>query len=86
MSVVIVGAGITGLAAAFEFTTQNVPVVVLEASARPGGLIQTDHVDGFTIERGPDSLLAQKPAGIQLCEELGLGPGLMSTTLPRRAQ
>ena len=85
MSVVIVGAGITGLAAAFELTKQNVPVVVLEASARVGGLIHTDHVDGFTIERGADSLLAQKPAGIQLCEELGLGPRLVSTTPPRHA-
>jgi protoporphyrinogen/coproporphyrinogen III oxidase len=83
--VIIVGAGITGLAAAFELTKQNVPVTVLEASARAGGLIHTDHVDGFTIERGPDSLLAQKPAGIQLCEELGLGPGLISTTPPRGA-
>ena len=85
MSVVIVGAGITGLAAAFELTKQSVPVVVLEASARAGGLIHTDRVDGFTIERGPDSLLAQKPAGIQLCDELGLGPGLIATTPPRTA-
>ena len=85
MSVVIVGAGITGLAAAFELTQHNVPFVMLEASARTGGLIHTDHVDGFTIERGPDSMLAQKPAGIQLCEELGLAPGLISTTPPRHA-
>jgi oxygen-dependent protoporphyrinogen oxidase len=85
VSVVIVGAGITGLAAAFELAKQQIPIVVVEASARAGGLIRTDYVDGFTIERGPDSLLAQKPAGIQLCEELGLGPALMSSTPPRHA-
>ena len=80
---VIVGAGITGLAAAFELSERNVPFTVLEASDRAGGLILTERVDGFTIEAGPDSLLAQKPAGIGLCEELGLGPRLITTTPPR---
>jgi oxygen-dependent protoporphyrinogen oxidase len=85
MSVAVIGAGITGLAAAFELAERRVPFVVLEAATRAGGLILTAHVDGFTIEAGPDSLLAQKPAGIQLCEELGLGPKLISTTPPRVA-
>ena len=45
--------------------------LLLEARPRAGGLIHTEHVDGFTIEAGADSLLAQKPAAIELCEELG---------------
>lgn len=83
--VIIVGGGITGLAAAFELAGRGVPFTIFEASPRCGGLIRTEHVDGFTIEAGADSLLAQKPAGIQLCEELGLAPRLISSTPPRTA-
>jgi oxygen-dependent protoporphyrinogen oxidase len=83
--VIIIGGGITGLAAAYELSVRGVPFQLFEASPRAGGLIRTDHVDGFTIEAGPDSLLAQKPAGIRLCEELGLGPRLKTSSLPRTA-
>ena len=83
--VVIIGGGISGLSAAYELATRRVPFVLLEASDRTGGLVRTDHVDGFTIDSGADSMLATKPAGIALCEELGLGPRLMSSTPPRTA-
>ncbi|OFW04558.1 MAG: protoporphyrinogen oxidase [Acidobacteria bacterium RIFCSPLOWO2_02_FULL_67_36] len=83
--IAIIGGGITGLSAAYELTRRGVPFRLFEASSRPGGLILTEHVDGFTIEAGPDAMLAQKPAAIQLCEELGLGPRLISTTPPRAA-
>jgi len=83
--VIIIGGGITGLAAAFELASRNVPFTLLEASPRLGGLIFTEHVDEFTIEAGPDSMLAQKPAAIELCEALGLAPRLISTTQPRIA-
>ena len=85
MSVIIIGAGITGLAAAFELAGRGIPFTVLEASNRAGGLILTEHIDGFTIEAGPDSLLAQKPEGVRLCEELGLASRLISSTPPRTA-
>lgn len=83
--IVIVGGGITGLAAAYELAARGVPFRLFEASPRLGGLIRTEHVDGFTIEAGPDSVLAQKPAAIELCEALGLGPRLISTIPPRAA-
>jgi len=83
--IAIVGGGITGLAAAYELTARRMPFQLFEASSRLGGLIQTEHVDGFTIEAGPDSILAQKPAAIELCESLGLGPRLISTDEPRTA-
>jgi protoporphyrinogen/coproporphyrinogen III oxidase len=76
--VLIIGGGITGLAAAWELARIGVPFRVLEASERAGGLILTEHVDGFTIEAGADSMLVQKPAALQLCDELGLGPQLIS--------
>ena len=83
--VIIIGGGISGLSAAYELASRRVPFVLLEASDRTGGLVRTDHVDGFTIDSGADSMLATKPAAVRLCEELGLGPRLMSTTPPRTA-
>ncbi len=83
--IVIIGGGIAGLAAAHELTRRRHPFVLLEAAARVGGLILTEQVDGFTLDAGPDSILAQKPAGLQLCEELGLGPRLLRTRPPRSA-
>jgi len=84
-SVLIVGGGISGLSAAYELDRRGVPFTLLEASPRLGGLIRTDHVDGFTIEAGPESVLAQKPAALQLCEELGLGPRILTSLPPRDA-
>jgi protoporphyrinogen/coproporphyrinogen III oxidase len=81
----IVGGGIAGLAAAYELATRGVPFVLLESSDRLGGLIATEHVNGCTIDSGADSMLAQKRAALDLCEELGLGARLMSTTPPRTA-
>jgi len=83
--VAIVGGGIAGLAAAFELTLRSVPFTLFEASDRLGGLIRTDHVDGFTIEAGADSMLAQKRAGLDLCNELGLTPRLIVMKTPRTA-
>jgi oxygen-dependent protoporphyrinogen oxidase len=83
--IAVVGAGITGLAAAFELHQRGVPFVLLEASNRLGGLIRTEHADGFTIEAGPDSILAQKSAALELVDALGLTPRLISTSPPRTA-
>jgi oxygen-dependent protoporphyrinogen oxidase len=83
--IIIIGGGITGLAAAYELTQRHVPFVLLEAGRRPGGLIRTEHIDGFTIDLGADSMLVQKPAALKLCEELGLSARLMSSRRPRTA-
>jgi oxygen-dependent protoporphyrinogen oxidase len=85
LNVVIIGGGITGLSAAYELERRGIAFTLLEASPRLGGLIRTEYIDGFTIEAGPDSVLAQKPAALQLCEELGLGPKVVSTLTPRTA-
>ena len=83
--VVIVGGGISGLSAAWELATRRVPFILLEASDRTGGLVRTERVNGFTIDSGADSMLAAKPAALHLCEELGLGHRLMTSTPPRTA-
>jgi oxygen-dependent protoporphyrinogen oxidase len=83
--VAIIGGGITGLAAAYELALRGIPFTLLEASPRLGGLICTDRVEGFTIEAGPDSVLAQKPAALDLFHELGLGHRIVATREPRTA-
>lgn len=83
--VLILGGGIAGLAAAWELHQNNVPFTLLEAGSRLGGVVYSEAVDGFNIDGGPDALLIQKPDGIRLCQELGLGPRLVATKLPRLA-
>jgi oxygen-dependent protoporphyrinogen oxidase len=83
--VVIVGGGIAGLSAAWELVQRGHRPVVLEATSRPGGVIRTEVVDGFVIDAGPDALLVQKPAALNLCREIGLGDRLFPTLTPRTA-
>ena len=82
---VIIGGGIAGLATAYELHRRGLGFVVLESSSRPGGVILSEEIDGYTIDAGPDSLLVQKPDGIRLCEEIGLRDRLVATKLPRLA-
>lgn len=76
--IVIIGGGITGLAAAFylekEIKKNDLPaeVTLVEASPRLGGKMQTVHKDGYVIERGPDSFLERKQSAPQLVKDLGL--------------
>jgi oxygen-dependent protoporphyrinogen oxidase len=70
--VVIVGGGISGLSAAYYLARGGVPSTILESRPRLGGVIQTERVEGCTIEAGPDSFLSAKPAAFELIRELGL--------------
>ena len=85
VSVAVVGGGISGLAAAYELQARRAQYVLLERAPRAGGVIRTDRVDGFTVDGGPDALLVQKPAAVELCRELGLGDRLVPTLPPRTA-
>ena len=81
----VVGGGIAGLATAYELSRRNRSFVVLERGQRPGGVVFSEEINGFTIDGGPDALLIQKPDGIELCKELGLGERLVVTKPPRLA-
>jgi oxygen-dependent protoporphyrinogen oxidase len=85
VDVAIVGGGISGLSAAYALHKRGVSFRLLEASERFGGVIRTERDAGFVLEGGPDALLAQKPEGIALCRELGLGENLVSTLPTDRA-
>jgi oxygen-dependent protoporphyrinogen oxidase len=80
---VVVGGGITGLAAAYQLTRAGVPVMLVEASDRLGGKIRTERLGGFLVEAGPDSFIAYRPAATELSRELGLGEAIIRTTDPR---
>ena len=82
---IVIGGGITGLAAAYrlkrEAEKRDIPLEInlLEASNRVGGVIQTEHRDGFIIEHGPDAFISTKPWAKALCEELGIADQLIGT-------
>jgi oxygen-dependent protoporphyrinogen oxidase len=79
MKIVIVGGGISGLAAAYrlEQALPEAEVTVLEQGGRPGGAVHTERHDGFLLETGPNGFLDNKPATLALCRDLGLGDRLM---------
>lgn len=79
---VVIGGGITGLAAANRVVEQcgsELEVVLLEASGRLGGVIATEHRGPFVLEGGPDSFISEKPEAIALCRRIGLEDQLLPT-------
>jgi oxygen-dependent protoporphyrinogen oxidase len=73
-SVAIIGAGVTGLTAAFYLKRKGIPVAVYEASGRVGGVIQSLRQDGWLAEFGPNTLLETSPKIGQLVRDAGLQP------------
>ena len=83
--VVIIGSGITGLAAAHRLLERShesgnqLDLTVLEAGSRVGGIVQTRERDGFLLETGPDSFISEKPAALALAKRIGLESHLIET-------
>jgi oxygen-dependent protoporphyrinogen oxidase len=77
--VVIIGGGISGLAAAFHVTAEAesrgmpVEVTLLEKGGACGGKMRTLREGGYICESGPNGFLDNKPHTAELCEELGMG-------------
>lgn len=67
-SVAVVGAGITGLVAAYELRRRGVNVTLYEASEHSGGAIRTTHADGFLAEHGPNSFVTSAPVEALLAQ------------------
>ena len=76
--VVVIGGGITGLAAACELKSMGVEAVVLEAGDRPGGKVDASLVGGVTVDSGPDGFVTRDPAAADLCRRIGLGTELVT--------
>ena len=80
MKITIIGAGISGLSAAFELQKSGHEVTVLEEASHLGGKILTSEIGGFQVDAGPDSFLTRDPEMSELCFALGLGEDLVSPT------
>ncbi|MFB8244458.1 protoporphyrinogen oxidase [Streptomyces sp. NPDC055952] len=74
--VVVVGAGIAGLAAAHRLLQQGARVTVLEASGRVGGKLLPGEVAGARVDLGAESMLARRPEAVELAREVGLADRL----------
>jgi oxygen-dependent protoporphyrinogen oxidase len=72
LDVLIIGAGISGLAAAFRLKRSGLDVAVLEASSRVGGAIETHSEGGWRFELGPNTVLESDPSVAELIAEAGL--------------
>ncbi len=83
--ITIVGAGITGLSAAYTLAqltpTANQPLAItlIESENRLGGKIVTDKEGELIIEGGPDCFLRQKPWATSLCQQLGIANEIIGT-------
>ncbi|MFF7865117.1 protoporphyrinogen oxidase [Streptomyces qaidamensis] len=74
--VVVIGAGIAGLAAAHRLLERGARVTVLEASGRVGGKLLPGEVAGARVDLGAESMLARRPEAVALAREVGLADRL----------
>lgn len=82
---VVIGGGVSGLAAASRLRTErpDVEVVVLERAREPGGWLRTTTAERCTIELGPDSILREDGTIERVADRLGIAGRLVSTRADR---
>lgn len=85
LKVAVIGGGISGMAAAYELTRNPaVEVTLLERNPRAGGVLQTEHRDGWIFDHAADNFIVQPDAAVQLCEEIGITDQLVSPSADDR--
>lgn len=79
--IAVIGAGITGLAAALRIheAAPELALSVLDSAARTGGVLQTVRQDAFLIERSADAFITNVPWATDLCDRVGVAEELLST-------
>ena len=70
-AVIVIGAGISGLVCAYRLKRLGIDVLLIEENDRVGGVIQSEKIDGYLIERGPNSSQGTEEL-VALVEELGI--------------
>ncbi len=77
--VVVVGGGISGLAAAWRLCRErhDLDVVVLESSPRFGGVLRVAELEGIALDEGAESMLATRPEAVALAREAGLSADIV---------
>jgi oxygen-dependent protoporphyrinogen oxidase len=83
--VVIIGAGMAGLSAAYNLKQQGIEALVLEASGRVGGRMTSDVLSGHIVDRGAQFISSEYPLIVDLFSRLRIGSGELRTTAPRTA-
>ncbi len=76
-TVVVIGAGISGLTTAYLLSKKGIDVRIIERKSEVGGSIESVNENGFLYDRGPNSALETTPVIAQLIEELNLQDELL---------
>lgn len=75
--VIVVGGGISGLACSFRLQRLGIPVTLLEAADRVGGMVGTVEKDGLLFESGPQSFQGMDSI-LELIRQLGVENELLT--------
>jgi oxygen-dependent protoporphyrinogen oxidase len=84
--IVVIGAGISGLASAFYLIKKakeeniEIELLVLEGSQEAGGVIKTNRAKNRIVDLGPEAFITIKPYALKLCEELGISEKIINTS------
>lgn len=76
MHVIVIGGGVSGLAAAHRLLEGGARVTVLESSSRLGGKLYAGRIADAAVDLGAESMLARRPEGLDLARAAGLGDAL----------
>ena len=71
-NIAIIGGGIAGLTTAFYLKKSGHSPTIFEASSQTDGVIQSQTIDGFTIENGPNTILLSDQRTLDMFNDLGL--------------
>jgi protoporphyrinogen oxidase len=69
-AIVIIGAGPSGLAAAYELSCAGIPVIVLETEEQVGGLARTIKFNGLRYDVGPHRFFTKSSAVLKLWQKV----------------
>jgi len=77
---VVVGGGISGLAAAWYLvrTHSEIEVTLLEAAPHVGGKLSVSDLAGIAVDEGAESFVASRPEALRLAREVGLESDLVT--------
>ncbi len=70
--VVVLGAGVAGLAAAYEFGKLGKKVLLLEKSERPGGALHATKIKSYWVDDFYHHIFPRDKLTVELCNELGV--------------
>lgn len=84
--IAVIGGGLSGLATAakLQLARPQLAISLYEAQSRLGGVINTEHENGFVIDHGADMFATNPPGVLDLCEQLGIASRVIEAEETRR--